>query len=188
MDDSSTTKYINSLSIQLNQFEWKIIDVLSERIWELWQNKKRLFICGNGGSAANAQHLSNDLIFGVAPEQAAVRVNCLSSNISVLTCLANDTGYQKVFSLQLRTQGDLGDGLIVLSGSGNSPNIIEAVYEAKKIGMWTSAIVGFSGGLVKDLVDISIHFPVDDMQLSEDLQVVAGHCIMRQLRYRANRA
>lgn len=187
MDDFSAARYISSLSKQLDSFDWKKIDMLSECIWKLWADKKRLFLCGNGGSAANAQHLSNDLIYGVAPEQAAVRVNCLSCNASIMTCIANDTGYHNVFSLQLQTQGESGDGLIVLSGSGNSPNIIKAVHEAKKLGMWTCAIVGFAGGKVKPLVDILVHFPVDDMQLSEDLQLVVGHCIMRQLKQRSER-
>lgn len=187
MNDFSAQKYVKEFATYLNSYDWVKIETLAEDIWNLWLDKKRLFLCGNGGSAANAEHLTNDLLFGVAPCQSAIRVNCLSSNSSVLTCLANDTGYRNIYSLQLRTNGEQGDGLVVFSGSGNSDNVVEAIKEAQRIGMWTCGIVGYSGGKVKEMVDTVIHFPLNDMQMAEDFQLVVGHCLMRILKQKAER-
>jgi len=129
-------------------------------------------------------HLANDLLYGVAPGGAGVRAECLCGNASVLTCLANDTGYANIFSLQLRTQGSPGDGLIVFSGSGNSPNIVEAVCEARRLGMWTCGVLGYSGGVVLKKVDVAVHFAIDDMEIAEDLQTVVGHMLKRAVKSR----
>ena len=105
----------------------------------------------------------------------------LSANPAVITCLANDVGYESIFSEQLAVQGQSGDLLIVLSGSGNSPNIIKVLGQAKPMGIKSFAILGYSGGRSKSLADVAIHFPVDDMQISEDMQLVVGHMIMQWL-------
>src|SRR6185503_14205583 len=116
-----------------------------------------------------------------AGERPGLRVHALPANSSVLTCLANDEGYESIFSLQLAAQARSGDVLVALSGSGNSPNIIRALEEAARLGMRRYAILGFSGGKAKALADVAIHFPVDDMQLAEDLQLVVGHMTMQWL-------
>jgi D-sedoheptulose 7-phosphate isomerase len=100
----------------------------------------------------------------------------------VLTCLANDEGYDKVFSLQLAVLARRRDVLIVLSGSGNSPNIVAALEQAREIGMISYAVLGHSGGQAKQIADIPIHFDVDDMQISEDAQVIVGHMLTQWLR------
>ena len=99
----------------------------------------------------------------------------------MITCLANDEGYDEIFSLQLAVLAQSGDVLIALSGSGNSPNIIRALQKAEELGMQTVAILGYSGGKAKELAQIPIHFPIDDMQISEDLQLVVGHMLMQWL-------
>ena len=99
----------------------------------------------------------------------------------MLTCLANDVGYDAIFSMQLAVQGRAGDVLIALSGSGNSPNIVKALEQAKAMGIRTFAVLGYSGGKAKALADIPIHFPVEDMQIAEDLQLVVGHMVMQWL-------
>ena len=86
-----------------------------------------------------------------------------------------------MFSLQLAVLAQKGDVLIVLSGSGNSPNIVKALEEGKKIGMTSYAMLGFSGGKAKPLADVPIHFAIDDMQISEDAQTIVGHMIMQWL-------
>jgi D-sedoheptulose 7-phosphate isomerase len=96
-------------------------------------------------------------------------------------CLANDEGYDHVFSLQLAVQARPGDVLIVLSGSGNSPNVIEALHEAEKIGMRSYAVLGFTGGRAKALANVPIHVEVNDMQIAEDMQVIIGHMLMQWL-------
>jgi D-sedoheptulose 7-phosphate isomerase len=176
--------YTQSLTEALHRIDRDAVLVLSERIWRLWQDGRRLFLCGNGGSAASATHLANDLIYGVAPGRAAVQVECLNSNTSILTCLGNDTGYENVFALQLRTLAREGDGLIVFSGSGNSPNILRALEEARRIGVWTAGMLGFSGGAALKQVDVAVHFTIDDMEIAEDLQMIVGHMIKRELKTR----
>lgn len=147
-----------------------------------WQKKRRVFICGNGGSAGNAIHLENDFLYGVVKALGSgLRVSALTANAAVITCLANDVGYDSIFSEQLAVQASQGDLLIALSGSGNSPNILKVLQQAKVMGVKSYAILGFSGGLSKDLADVAIHFPVDDMQIAEDMQLVVGHMLMQWL-------
>jgi D-sedoheptulose 7-phosphate isomerase len=141
-----------------------------------------VFLCGNGGSAANAIHLANDFLYGVSKTLGSgLRVTALPANASVLTCLANDLGYDAIFSAQLAVQARRGDMLIVLSGSGNSPNILKALEHAKSMSVKTYAILGYSGGKAKAMADVPIHFAVDDMQISEDLQLIVGHMLMQYL-------
>jgi D-sedoheptulose 7-phosphate isomerase len=110
-----------------------------------------------------------------------MRVEALSANPSVLTCLANDLGYERVFAHQLQVKGNVGDVLIVLSGSGNSPNVVKALETANSTGMKTFAVLGYSGGRCKEIAQHSIHFDVDDMQIAEDMQLVVGHMCMQWL-------
>ena len=91
-------------------------------------------------------------------------------------------GYECVFSYQLAVQAQEGDVLLVLSGSGNSPNILNALKKGREVGMKSYAILGYSGGKAKALADVPIHFPIDDMQISEDAQLIVAHMIMQWLR------
>lgn len=174
--------YAARLDRALQAADWLAVEALAQAILEAWTSGRRLFICGNGGSAANALHLANDLHYGIgAGRRPGLRVQALSANVSVVTCLANDLGYDEVFSRQLAVDGCAGDILLVLSGSGNSPNVLKAIEQARTMGIKSFGILGFSGGKAKDLVDIPIHFAVDDMQVSEDAQMAVGHMIMQWL-------
>ena len=104
-----------------------------------------------------------------------MRAHSLAANVSVITCLANDTGYENIFSTQLRVLGSPGDIAIALSGSGNSPNILRAIEECKKLGVESWALVGFDGGKALKLADYVLHFSVNDMQVAEDLQMLVCH-------------
>lgn len=147
-----------------------------------WQNKGKLFICGNGGSAANAIHLANDFNYGIDRKSGiGMRVEALTANAAVVTCIGNDVGYDAIFSQQLRVKADAGDVLLAFSGSGNSQNILSAVEVGNELGMKTFAILGFSGGQCLQKVQVPIHFPVDDMQIAEDLQMIVGHTVMQWL-------
>jgi D-sedoheptulose 7-phosphate isomerase len=174
--------YAHRLQGVLASADWTGVACLAEELLDCWKSARQVFLCGNGGSAANAIHLANDFLYGISKTRGSgLRVTALPANSSVLTCLANDEGYEQIFSLQLAVQARAGDVLIALSGSGNSPNIIGALEEAKRIGMHSYAILGYSGGRAKTLADVAIHFPVDDMQIAEDLQLVVGHMIMQWL-------
>ena len=179
---TACSDYSSRLQMALQTADWSGVGRLAEELHDCWRNGRQVFICGNGGSAGNAMHLANDFLYGISKTRGSgLRVNALPANSSVLTCLANDEGYDEIFSLQLAVQGRPGDVLIVLSGSGNSPNILKALAQAKTSGLRTYAILGYTGGKAKAMADVAIHFPVDDMQISEDLQLIAGHMIMQWL-------
>jgi D-sedoheptulose 7-phosphate isomerase len=174
--------YADRLQSVLKTTDWHIITHLTHEMKRCWIEKRQVFICGNGGSAGNAIHLANDFLYGIAKRTgAAMRIHALSANPAVITCLGNDLGYEYIYSEQLAVLGQPSDLLIVLSGSGNSPNIVAALEQARKMGIQSCAIVGFSGGRCKTLADNTIHFPVFDMQIAEDLQLIVGHMIMQWL-------
>lgn len=174
--------YANRLEVTIASAEWSGVAELATDIYTCWLQKKQVFICGNGGSAGNAIHLANDLLYGVAKRTGGgLRVSALSANPAVITCLANDIGYESIYSEQLSVLANPNDVLIVLSGSGNSPNIVAALEQAKEMNVKSYAILGFSGGRSKQLADVPIHFAIDDMQISEDLQLIVGHMLMQWL-------
>lgn len=174
--------YSSRLQSSLAAAEWSGVAQLAADIHDCWVQKKQVFFCGNGGSAGNAIHLANDFLYGIAKRPGGgLRVNALSANPAVITCLANDIGYDRIYSEQLSVLANPGDLLVVLSGSGNSPNIVAALEQAKAMKVKSYAILGFTGGRCKELADVPIHFAVDDMQISEDLQLVVGHMLMQWL-------
>jgi D-sedoheptulose 7-phosphate isomerase len=158
------------------------VPILAETLRRCWSDGGTVYLCGNGGSAANAIHLANDLLYGAGVGHGGgLKVEALSANPAVLTCLANDLGYDAVYAEQLQVKGVAGDVLIVLSGSGDSPNVVRALEVATDKGMTTFAILGFAGGACKALARHAIHFAVDDMQIAEDLQLIVGHICMQWL-------
>lgn len=174
--------YARRLSTVLEQQDWRPVASLGEDLQWAWRHNKQVFLCGNGGSAANAIHLANDFMYGASRDLGiGLRVHAMPANQAVLTCLANDIGYDDIFSHQIAVLGEAGDLLIALSGSGNSPNIIKALHKAREIGLKSYAILGYSGGQALKLADQSIHFPIDDMQIAENCQQIVGHMVMRWL-------
>ena len=168
--------YLDRLRESFNGELINKIEVLSEDLINTWENNNQVFICGNGGSAANAIHIANDLHYGLGVnanrDGRGLKVEALPANSAVITCLANDTGYENIFSHQLRVKAKKDDLLIVLSGSGNSPNIINVLKEGNEIGMKSYGILGFDGGKCKSLATNSIHFEINDMLISEDIQMI----------------
>ena len=174
--------YSKKLQQVLESSDWTPIEELADDIQKCWNEGRRVFLCGNGGSAGNAIHLANDFIYGIAKKTGGgLKAISLSDNSAVITCLANDVGYDHIFSEQLAVQAEEKDLLIVLSGSGNSSNIIHAVEQAKKMQVKSFAILGYNGGICKGIVDVPIHFPINDMQIAEDLQIIVGHMLMQWL-------
>jgi D-sedoheptulose 7-phosphate isomerase len=174
--------YAERLNKVLNEAPWQPIEALAREMLDCWKSGRQLFLCGNGGSAGNAMHLANDMLYGISKKLGSgLKVHALPSNTSVLTCLGNDCGYDQIFAMQLAVQASKGDVLVVLSGSGNSPNIVKALEQAKEMGVKSYAILGYTGGKAKALADVAIHFAVDDMQIAEDTQLIVGHMLMQWL-------
>ncbi len=182
----TSNELINDYSTRLQSVlatsDWSGVNTLASDMLACWKDGHRVFLCGNGGSAGNAIHLANDFLYGIAKTTGGgLKVMALSANAAVLTCLANDVGYEHIFSEQLAVQAQKGDLLIALSGSGNSSNIVRAIEQAKQMGVKSFALLGYSGGKCKALADVPIHFPVNDMQIAEDLQLIVGHMLMQWL-------
>ncbi len=176
------TAYASRLQEVLATSDWSGVAQLSQDMKDCWMNGRQVFFCGNGGSAGNAIHLANDYLYGIAKRTGGgMRVSSLSANAAVITCLANDVGYDAIYSEQLAVQAQASDLLIVLSGSGNSPNILRVLEQAKAMGVKTCGILGYSGGKAKAMCDVPIHFAIDDMQIAEDMQLIVGHMVMQWL-------
>ena len=164
---------------------------------------KRIFICGNGGSAATASHYACDFNKGVnmgmlnidghnsdgtpnADKMNGIPLynfECLSDNIPTMMAVANDESYAEAFRFPLSVKMREGDVLIGISGSGNSANVVNAMEYAKSHGGKTIAIVGYNGGKMKGMADYSIHVDINDMQIAEDLHMVLDHMMMWVLSY-----
>ena len=182
MSSFSCVNYAQNVSKVLADFDWTPVELLTEKLRSIINSGHSLYICGNGGSAGNADHLANDFLYGISPKRAkSICVEALTANTAVLTCLGNDIGYDNIFARQIAVKGRAGDVLFVLSGSGNSANIVKAVEQANSLEMYTSGVLGYEGGKVKNMLDLPIHFPINDMQISEDMQLIVGHMIMRAL-------
>jgi D-sedoheptulose 7-phosphate isomerase len=176
------TGYVKRLSATLETADWSAVERLAVELLDCWKTGRQVFIAGNGGSAGNANHFANDLIYPLSKTKGSgIRAHALSANPSVVTCIGNDEGYDSIFAHQLAVLGRAGDVLIVFSGSGNSANIVKALEEAKRLGVVSYAILGYSGGKAKAIADVAIHLAVDDMQIAEDAQIALGHMILQWL-------
>ena len=146
-------------------------------------NGRTIFVCGNGGSAAIANHLVCDCMKGVAVDTGNhMHVTSLSCNVPLMTAIANDIGYEDVFAKQLEWQAVPGDVLIAISSSGNSPNIYNALLSAKDVGVKTIAISGFTGGQACAIADHSVHIKSDNYGVIEDVSQSVMHYIAQCLR------
>jgi len=182
----SARSYLNLLKEGFSEEILLKTEKLAIDLKKAWIERRQVFICGNGGSAANALHMANDFHYGIGAcgegiKLPGLRVEALSANTGILTCLANDTGYENIYAHQLQVKANRGDVLIVLSGSGNSANVVNALKTAQKLGLYSYAIVAFGGGKCKQLANEAIHFSIDDMQIAEDTQLIIGHLCMQWL-------
>jgi D-sedoheptulose 7-phosphate isomerase len=176
------SRYVEKLASAIRLPAMQDSMILASWMAEAWQNGNTIYFCGNGGSAGNAIHLANDFTYGAGKKNGrGIRVEALSANPAVVTCLANDVGYEAIYSEQLKVKANPRDILVVLSGSGNSPNVVKALEVANNLGVKTCAILGYSGGKCKELAQLPIHFAIDDMQIAEDLQLSVGHICMQWL-------
>ena len=143
-----------------------------EQLAVLIYNAPRVYICGNGGSAANAMHMANDLI------AVGIKAHALTADIATLTCIANDYGYDQVFSRQLMVFGSPSEVVICLSGSGNSKNILMALDVARHLRMISVAVT--DGGEAADRADHHLQTP-GGMQYAEEKQIHVGHLVSKMI-------
>ena len=147
-----------------------------------FEDGKQIITCGNGGSAYAASHYITDWnkMVNLATARKFRGVS-LCDNIGIVTAFANDVGYDEIFAGQLKAILDPGDLVIAVSGSGNSPNVVNAIEYANAAGANTLAVVGYDGGRLKHIAKHAVWVPSFDMQLCEDLHLMFGHMVMKSL-------
>jgi len=154
-----------------------IIARVSGLLIDAFRRGRKVILFGNGGSAADAQHIAAEFVGRFAFDRAALPALALSVNTSCITAVGNDYGFDLVFSRQIEALGHAGDVAIGISTSGNSPNVIEAVSVAKKMGLHTIALSGNSGGKLKDAVDHCICVPSNETPRIQECHILIGHII-----------
>ncbi|HQA76367.1 MAG TPA: D-sedoheptulose 7-phosphate isomerase [Salinivirgaceae bacterium] len=155
----------------------KSIEDAAETIIEAYKDKKKVLFCGNGGSAADAQHLAAELSGRFYYDRPPLAAEALHVNTSYITAVANDYSYDEVYARYIAGVGNSGDILIGLSTSGNSKNVIKAMEQAKKLGMKTISLTGSTGGKMKDVSDILINVPSNDTPRIQESHIMIGHII-----------
>lgn len=153
------------------------INIAAELLIKAFSKGNKVLFCGNGGSAADAQHLAAELSGRFYYDRAPLPAEALHVNTSYLTAVANDYSYDQVYARYIRGAGKQGDILIGLSTSGNSANVIEAFKEAKKLGMLTIAFTGADGGKMRDICDVLINIPSNDTPRIQESHITVGHVI-----------
>ena len=176
-------EYLSGLSQLIEKVDERAIAALISELQRAFDANRQIFIIGNGGSAATASHMACDLaktVLGKITDKAQkrFRVMSMTDNTPMITALGNDLGYEHIFTEQLILYAKRNDLLLVISASGNSPNIAKAVELAKEMGLRTAGMVGFDGGKVKSMLDTVVHVPDFSYGYVEDLHMVIDHLIM----------
>lgn len=154
-----------------------LIEQVATAIINAYQCGKKVLICGNGGSAADAQHIAAEFVGKFYKERRSLPALALHANTSVLTAIGNDYGYETVFARQIEAYGAVGDVLIGISTSGNSPNVIQAVEKAKEIGVLTVAMTGGKDSKLSEEADICLRVPSTDTPRIQEAHITLGHII-----------
>jgi len=189
MDNMTIEKAIeNSINVKqqvLNELE--LLDKIEQSvnlIIRALKNGNKVLFCGNGGSAADAQHLAAELSGRFYFDRMPLAAEALHCNTSYLTAVANDYGYNEVFARIIKGSGKEGDVLIGLSTSGNSPNIMKAFETAKQLKINIISFTGATGGLMKELSDILLNVPSTDTPRIQEAHIMIGHIICEQVEQR----
>lgn len=153
------------------------VETVASLVLETLQTRGTLFFCGNGGSAADAQHLAAEYVVRFACERDPLRAMALTTDTSVLTAAGNDLGFEDVFARQVRALGRRGDLLIVHSTSGESENLVRAVEAARSAGLRTVALLAKGGGRLKDVAEVAVVVPTANTARAQELHLTIGHAV-----------
>ena len=176
--------YLERVCQEIGRLDLSQVERLADLIEAAYHADRFVFIVGNGGSAASASHLCEDLAKCTLRDferQKRLKVLSLTDNIAWLMAVANDLSYDRVFVEQLKNLASPGDLLVAISGSGNSPNVVKAVEWANHQGLETFGVTGFSGGKLGTLARHGLHVPVDDMGIVESIHLTAFHWVIDDL-------
>lgn len=180
-DNSSAALLVRSLEDHLETIQALIdsrlpqIEAAGLLIWEALKSGNKILLCGNGGSAADAQHIAAELVGRYEQERRAFPAISLTTDTSALTALSNDYGYEEVFARQVEALASAGDVLIAISTSGKSPNVIKAAEQARALGCKTIALTGRSGEPLAAHCDLAVVVPSDRTSRVQEAHITIGH-------------
>ncbi len=180
--------YLQRTAAELQRVDPKEVEALADEIYRCYETDRFVFICGNGGSGANASHFCEDLGKSTLRREdfdddsrKRLKVLSLTDNTPYILAWANDEGYDRIFVEQLKNLASPGDLLIAISGSGNSANVLRAVEWANAHGLRTFGVTGYDGGKLKQLAHRSLHVPLNDMGMVESIHLVVFHWVLGEL-------
>ncbi len=179
--------YLEKVKTIIDAIDAQEVQALVDLIYDAYKNDKTIFVIGNGGSAASASHLAQDLSKGVLLDQSIeprIRAHSLTDNVAYISALGNDDGYDRIFEAQLRTFSKPGDILLAISGSGNSKNIIKAIDFCEAKGISVVGVTGYDGGELKKRCQHNVHVPLNEMCTAESIHTVIFHYLIIELRER----
>jgi D-sedoheptulose 7-phosphate isomerase len=174
--------YLTQLARTLAEIQRDTLEAVAQALWETYERDGTIIICGNGGSAATASHFACDLAkWTINPDRRRLRALALTDNVPLMTAWSNDRSYDSLFVEQLLTHYRPGDLLVAISGSGNSPNVIQAVAWANQAGAPTVGLSGFDGGKLAQMARYSLHVRNQVMPQVEDAHSAVCHALAVQL-------
>ena len=180
-------EYIEEFKMVLDKFPFKEFEKIVDILLTAYNEQKRIFIMGNGGSASTASHFACDIGKGCSYKlDKRFKIFCLNDSIPTLLAYANDLSYSDIFVEQMKNFLEPGDVAIGISASGNSENVLKAISYAKKMGGKTVGLSGFDGGKLKNIVDIPLVVYINDMQKVEDIHLIIVHILMQFLNQKLN--
>jgi len=183
--EAHVNDYLRNLHTAADALPRDKLLTLGEMLFRAYAAGKQVFTLGNGGSASTASHMAADLAKNtIGPNMRRFRIISLNDNVSLMTALANDVGYENVFSEQLESLLRAGDLLIVISASGNSPNVVRAIHAARARSAEVAALLGFDGGRAAELADLSIVVPSRHYGVVEDVHLTINHILVDHFKLR----
>jgi D-sedoheptulose 7-phosphate isomerase len=171
--------YLSRLNTAIDELPRDRLEALGEMLFRTYRNGNQVFVVGNGGSASTASHMAADLGKNtIGPHMRRFRIFSLNDNAAIVTALANDLGYENIFCEQLVNLIRPGDLLVVVSASGNSPNVLKAIHYAREQCAQVAGILGFDGGEAAGLADLALVVPSDDYGVVEDVHLIINHVLV----------
>ncbi len=186
-------EYVKRLQSELARVDAKEIQTWADLVYEAWEKERFVFVFGNGGSATTATHICEDLGKSSLHQhdlkdesKKRLKILSLTDNQGWILALGNDVGYDQIFVQQLMNFGGKGDLVIAISGSGNSPNVLNAVDWSNRHGLKTFALTGFDGGKLRKMAHGGLHVPLDDMGMVESIHLCLFHWVLNDVFARIN--
>ena len=179
---NKATEYLELVKQTIDKLDHSAIEAAAQAFFDTYHKGGNIYVFGNGGSGATASHVAGDFLKGASYGlDKRFRMICLNDNIASMMAIANDIGYEDIFIEPLKNYIEKDDLVIGISGSGNSENVVRAMTYAKDKGVKTLALSGFNGGKISKLADISVHAPVTDMEVCEDVHMIIFNIIKKEM-------